>query len=152
MCASARELVAAARGQIRNLSVDDVAMWLETSAAVIVDIREPDEVGRDGAIPGAIHAARGLLEFWADPECPQHRPEFDNAKPIILYSASGSRSALAALALEALGYTDVGHLDGGLIAWREQGRPITRAFAAGTEASTRNPICRSMTTARSEGA
>ena len=125
MAGSVQELVARAKSQIRNLSVDEFARALETDSVSIVDVREPDEVARDGAIPGAVQAPRGLLEFWADPDSSYHRPEFDPARRTLLYSASGGRSALAVQALQGLGYADVAHLDGGLTAWKEHGRPVT---------------------------
>jgi rhodanese-related sulfurtransferase len=125
MTTTAAQLVAQARGQVRNLTVDEVAHRLETGAPTLVDVREPDEIRRDGAIPNAVAAPRGMLEFWADPASPYHRDEFDPAAPIVLYCASGGRSALAALTLQALGYSDVAHLDGGLKAWTKQGRPVT---------------------------
>ncbi|GAA2293944.1 rhodanese-like domain-containing protein [Actinomadura luteofluorescens] len=129
MSGSVRQLVTRARDEVRNLSVPEVADALEGDAVALVDLREPDEVRREGAIPGAIQAPRGMLEFWADPASPYHREEFVPSARTILYCASGGRSALAAQTLQVLGYTDVAHLDGGLAAWKEQGRPVT--FAAG---------------------
>jgi rhodanese-related sulfurtransferase len=126
MAHSVTDMIAHARGQVRNLSVAEVAEALESGAATLVDLREPAEVARDGAVPGAVLAPRGMLEFWADPASPYHRPEFDPAATTIVYCASGGRSALAALTLRELGYADVAHLDGGLKAWKEQGRPVTR--------------------------
>lgn len=125
MTSSVQQLVAYARSQIQHLSVPEVAVEMEGGAVVLVDIREPDEVRRDGAIPGAVQAPRGMLEFWADPSSPYHREEFSPSARTILYCASGGRSALAAHTLQVLGYTDVAHLDGGVKAWREQGRPLT---------------------------
>lgn len=120
------ELVAEARQQIRNLSVDEVAVALDADDVTLVDIREPEEVHRDGQIPGAVLAPRGMLEFWADPTSPYHREEFSPHGRTILYCASSGRSALAVRALEALGYLDVAHLDGGLKAWTAHGRPVSR--------------------------
>jgi rhodanese-related sulfurtransferase len=125
MSNSVKALIANARDQIRNLSVAEVAEALESGKVTLVDLREADEHARDGAIPQAVHAPRGMLEFYADPASPYHRDEFDPAAPIILYCASGGRSALAARTLQELGYTDVAHLDGGLKAWKEEGRPVT---------------------------
>jgi rhodanese-related sulfurtransferase len=125
MSITAQELVAVAKSQIRNLSVDEFASELETMGPTLVDVREPDEVGREGAIPGAVQAARGMLEFWADPVSPSHRPEFDPGRRTLVYCASGGRSALAVQALQALGYREVAHLEGGLKAWKEHGRPVT---------------------------
>ncbi|GGO68538.1 rhodanese [Nonomuraea cavernae] len=129
MSESVNQLVARAREQVRNLSVAEVAEALETGTVTLVDLREPDEVQREGTIPEAVRAPRGMLEFWADPASPYHRTEFDPSAPTILYCASGGRSALAARTLQALGYADVSHLDGGLAAWKADGRPVT--FRAG---------------------
>ena len=125
MSTSVKELVAQAKSQIRNLSVAEFAIEIDDDQVTLVDIRESDEVGREGVIPGAILAPRGMLEFWADPGSPYHRVEFDPSRRTLLYCASGGRSALGVQALQALGYTDVAHLDGGLKAWKEQGRPVT---------------------------
>lgn len=125
MTSTAAQLVAEAKGRIRNMSVDEVARELETGSVTLVDIREPDEVQREGAIPGAVAAPRGMLEFWADPSSPYHRDEFDPDRRAILYCASGGRSALAVATLQSLGYGDIAHLDGGMKAWKEQGRPVT---------------------------
>jgi len=126
MSTSVQQLVAQAKSQIRNLPVAEFASQIDNDGVTLVDIREPDEINRDGAIPGAIQAPRGMLEFWADPTSPYHRAEFDPSRPTLLYCASGGRSALGVQALQGLGYTDVAHLDGGLKAWKEQGRPVTR--------------------------
>ncbi|MEU7001597.1 rhodanese-like domain-containing protein [Nonomuraea sp. NPDC046570] len=129
MSDSVKHLVAHAREEVRNMSVTEVAEALESGKVTLVDLREADEVRRDGAIPLAVQAPRGMLEFWADPSSPYHRAEFDPSAPTILYCASGGRSALGAQTLQRLGYTDVAHLDGGLGAWKEHGRPVT--FQAG---------------------
>jgi rhodanese-related sulfurtransferase len=68
-----------------------------------------------------------MLEFWADPASPYHREEFRPDRRVILHCASGGRSALAAAMLQELGYTDVAHLDGGINAWKEQGKPLEDA-------------------------
>lgn len=125
MTMTAQQLVAQARGEVRNLSVDEVSQALEAGEVTLVDLREPEEVAREGAIPGAVLAPRGMLEFWADPASPYHRAELDPARRTILYCASGGRSALAARSLQQLGYTEVAHLDGGLKGWKAHGRPVT---------------------------
>ena len=121
---TAAAMVAAARQRIANLSVDQVAADLARGETLLADVREPEERAEEGTIPGPITAARGLIEFYADPTSPYHRPEFDPSQPAILYSATGGRSALAAEALRRLGYTRVAHLDGGLKAWKDAGRPV----------------------------
>ena len=121
MTSSIQELVEQARSQIRNLTVDKTARELEADTVTLIDIREPDELRRIGAIPGAIQAPHGMLAFWADPASTYHRTE--PASRTLLYCVSGGRSALAVHSLQALGYTDVAHLDGGLKGWAEHCRP-----------------------------
>jgi rhodanese-related sulfurtransferase len=121
---TAAAMVAAARQRVANLSVDQVTAELARGETLLVDVREPEERAEEGTIPGAISAARGLIEFSADPTSPGYRPEFDPSRPTILFSGTGGRSALAAEALRRLGYTRVAHLDGGLKAWKEVGRPV----------------------------
>jgi rhodanese-related sulfurtransferase len=121
---TAANLVAEAKSRIENLDPAQVIAELETRDVVLVDIREPGELEQTGTIPGAVHAPRGMLEFYADPTTAYHRPEFDPSKRTILYCASGGRSALATDALQTLGYTNVAHLDGGLKAWQESGLDV----------------------------
>ena len=118
------EWVAAAKAEIENLSADEVAAELERGDAVVVDIRDIRELWRDGTIPGARHAARGMLEFWADPQSPYYKDWLQPGKRTILFCAGGQRSALSAKTLKELGYASVGHLEIGFNAWKEQGRPV----------------------------
>ncbi len=125
MSTTAAELVSRAKAQIQNLTPEQVAE--EVAAGVlVVDLREPGELANDGMIEGAVHAPRGMLEFWADPSSPYHRPAFDPRRRTVLYCASGGRSALAAVVLGQLGYTDVAHLDGGIKGWLQAGRPVVK--------------------------
>lgn len=119
---TAGELVAKAKQQVENLTVDQVASETNSADTVIVDIREADELARTGVIPGAVHIPRGMLEFRADPTSTYHNPAMDPAKRVILHCASGGRSALAAQTLEEMGYTNVAHMDGGMTAWLEAGK------------------------------
>jgi rhodanese-related sulfurtransferase len=120
---SAAQMVGEAKERVENLTPEQVAAEAE-GEATLVDIREDDERQRDGAIPGAVRAPRGMLEFWADPTSPYHREEFDPARRTILYCASGGRSALATDTLQGMGYGNVAHLDGGIKAWKEGGNPV----------------------------
>ena len=119
----AMDLVKEAKGQVENLTPEQVAEEMERGDAVVVDVREPQELEATGMIPGAVHAPRGMLEFYADPSLPYHREEFQPDGRIILHCASGGRSALAAKTLQDMGYSNVAHLDGGIKAWQEEGRP-----------------------------
>lgn len=121
---TAAALVAEAKERIENLTPEQVAAEMEAGDVLLVDIREPEERRVAGTIRGAVHAPRGMLEFYADPASPYHRPEFDPARRLILHCASGGRSALAADTLTRMGYSSVGHLDGGLKAWQEKGYEV----------------------------
>lgn len=120
---TAAQMVQEARQRIEHLTAEQTAAEVERGV-VLVDLREPAEQTQTGTIPGAISAPRGMLEFYADPSSPYHRPEFDPSARIILHCASGGRSALAANTLRELGYENVAHLDGGIKAWIESGRPV----------------------------
>ena len=119
---SVAQLVAEAKQQVENLTPEQVEHELANGDVLLVDIREPDERIQAGAITGSMHAPRGMLEFYADSASPYHRPEFDSTRRTILNCASGGRSALAARALQQLGYQRVAHLDGGVKAWIATGR------------------------------
>ncbi len=122
---SAADMVKEARAQIENLTPAQVKDEMEKGNVTIIDIREPDEVKQHGVIPGSVNAPRGMLEFYADASLPYHKPEFKKDSRIILQCASGGRSALAAVTLKQMGYTNVAHLDGGFKAWKEAGLPVS---------------------------
>lgn len=90
---------------------------------LLVDLRESEE-RQGGVIPGAMHAPRGMLELYAAAASPYQRPEFLPERRIILHCAPGGRSALGAVALQQLGFTNVAHLNGGLKSWCEQGQSV----------------------------
>ena len=96
----------------------------ERPFTVMIDLRETDERVAEGSIPGAVHVPRGLLEFRADPMCADHDPRLDPRCRILLHCADGRRSALAATTLHELGFHDVAVLDGGLVTWLDEGRPV----------------------------
>lgn len=120
---TAVELVQQAKSRIDNLSPDQVETEMAGGNVTLVDIRDAPE--RDnGTIPGAVHASRGMLEFYADPGSPYHKAELNPDGRVILHCASGGRSALAVETLQQLGYSNVAHLDGGFKAWQEAGKPV----------------------------
>ncbi len=129
MAKTAADLVAEAKGRVENLTVPQVAAEV-AAGALLVDLREPEERSEHGVIPGALAAPRGMLEFWADPTSPYHRAEFDPTRRIVFHCAGGGRSALAADAVQRMGYENVAHLDGGFTAWKAAGQPIEREAAA----------------------
>ena len=122
---SATDLVKEAKQQIENLTPQQVKAEMLNNNATLIDIRESEELRQNGRIPGAIHAPRGMLEFYADASLPYHKPEFDKKKRIILHCASGGRSALAAATLKQMGFENVAHLDGGIKAWKDSGNEVT---------------------------
>jgi rhodanese-related sulfurtransferase len=91
---------------------------------LVVDLREEDELHVGGWIRDSVWAPRGMLEFWADPSDRRHRIEFDPERRLILYCSTGERSAMAAATLRSMGYRDVRVLEGGIEAWKREGRPV----------------------------
>lgn len=122
---TAAQLVQDAKSGIENLSVDQVEAELASGDCVLVDVRDAPECA-GGRIPGAVHASRGMLEFYADPSSPYHKAELDPSRRVILHCASGGRSALAVKCLQTLGYGNVAHLDGGFKAWEAAGKPVEK--------------------------
>ncbi len=127
--ASVKDMVAAAKAGIENLTPGEVADELAKGDVLLVDLREPAEVA-EGVIPSAVLAPRGMLEFHADPSTPYHLEGFEPDRRVIVYCAAGSRSALGAAALQELGYRDVAHLEGGFKVWVEQGHPVAQPVGA----------------------
>ena len=120
---TAAQMVAEAKGRIENLTPEQAAAELEGGDVILIDIREDTDRIQNGIIPNSVRAPRGMLEFWADPTSAFHREEFDPARRTILYCGGGGQSALAADTLQSMGY-NVAHLDGGITAWKEEGRPV----------------------------
>ena len=119
-----RDLVAAAKEQITTLSPEEAHARANAGKALLVDIRDIRELSREGRIPGAFHAPRGMLEFWIDPESPYHKPGLATDKTLILFCASAWRSALSAKALQDVGVDNLAEVDGGFTAWRNAGLPV----------------------------
>ena len=118
---SAKELVENALQEIETLSLAQAVKLLDDDNTVFVDIRDIRELDRSGKIPGALHAPRGMLEFWVDPESEYHRDIFSSGKKFVLYCAKSHRSALATLTLKNMGLNPVCHIDGGFEAWLHKG-------------------------------
>ncbi len=114
-----KKLIADANEVITTISVEEALALQENTDITIVDIRDIRELQREGKIPGSVHAPRGMLEFWVDPDSPYHKPVFASGNRMILHCASGWRSALATQALQNMGLTNVCHIDGGFAAWKK---------------------------------
>ncbi|MCX8504225.1 MAG: rhodanese-like domain-containing protein [Alphaproteobacteria bacterium] len=119
-----KALVAEANSAVRTLSVEETQALLGREDTVLVDLRDPRELEREGKMPGAFHCPRGMLEFWIDPESPYHKPIFAEDKQFVFFCGGGWRSALAAKAAQEMGLKPVAHMDGGFTAWKKAGAPV----------------------------
>ena len=119
-----RQLIDEASAKITTLSLAEAKARLDDPDTLFVDIRDVRELDREGQIPGAFHASRGMLEFWVDPESPYFKPELGEGRDLVLYCQSGWRSALATATLVDMGRDGVAHIGGGFSAWKEAGLPV----------------------------
>jgi len=125
MKVSVKQLVEQATAEITTLSVAKALEAQKDGSAVLVDIRDIRELDREGRVPDAVHAPRGMLEFWFDPESPYHRDVFaQDDKTYVFFCAAAWRSALATKTLQDMGMKNVAHIEGGFSAWKEQDAPI----------------------------
>ena len=118
------ELIAAARLLIDRVSVHEAAELQRLDAAILIDLRDVRELQKLGTVANSFHAPRGMLEFWADPDSPYHKPIFRTDKKLILFCASGLRSALAVRTLQEMGMKNVLDMEGGFTEWRMQDLPV----------------------------
>ena len=137
-----RALVDEAMAQITTYSVAQVRERLAAGdpRLQVVDIRDVRELEREGTVPGALHAPRGMLEFWVDPASPYFKPVFgDESKEFVLFCGAGWRSALATKTLRDMGMTQVAHIDGGFTEWAKQGAPTETLEAHKARHAARKP-------------
>ncbi|MEZ5597784.1 MAG: rhodanese-like domain-containing protein [Pseudomonadales bacterium] len=118
-----KDLIDRAMAEIETLSLDDAHALLGRDDVVFVDIRDPRELQREGKIPGAYHAPRGMLEFWIDPTSPYFKDVFGSGKKFVFYCQSAWRSALSTQTLQQMGLAPVCHIAGGYRAWKDAGLP-----------------------------
>ena len=135
---SYKEMLAAADEVVTSIEPAEAAT-LPAADHVFVDVRDPREIEREGMIPGAFHAPRGMLEFWIDPQSPYHKPRFAEDKTYVFYCASGWRSLLAARLAQEMGL-DARSLRGGFGKWKSDGHPVaakpeSNAASGGDQAS-----------------
>jgi rhodanese-related sulfurtransferase len=122
-----KQLLAEANAEIETLSVSQAIGLIGRPEVVFVDLRDPREIAREGAMPGAFACPRGMLEFWIDPESPYAKPIFSQNKRFVLFCAGGWRSALAAKTAQDMGLEKVAHIEGGFSAWKNAGGPVEAA-------------------------
>ncbi|MFG1393898.1 rhodanese-like domain-containing protein [Xanthobacter agilis] len=121
-----KALLAEANARVEALTPQQATQRLADGTGVLVDVRDPRELEREGTIPGAFHCPRGMLEFWIDPESPYFKPVFAEDKAFIFLCAGGWRSALSAATAMEMGLKPVMHVAGGFKAWKEAGAPVGR--------------------------
>lgn len=124
-----KTLLDEAMQQVKTITLEEARELYELSEACFIDIRDIRELERDGMIPEAVHAPRGMLEFWVDPDSPYYREVFGQSGPLILYCQSAWRSALATLTLQQMGLDNVCHLEGGFKNWMGAGLPVAEKRA-----------------------
>ena len=122
-------LINGAMAQIETVPLDQAQELLSDSDTVFVDIRDVRELEREGMIPNALHAPRGMLEFWVDPDSPYYKPIFGEGKRLVLYCASAWRSALATETLQKMCVPNVCHLEGGFSSWKKAGLPTVEKIS-----------------------
>ena len=125
MLTSVKELMAAANASVPTISPQDAKALIERGQVLVVDVRDGLEIQSTGKVKGAMHVARGMIEFRADPESASYDKTFDRDKTVIVYCASGGRSALAGKTLQDLGYRDVRNL-GGFKGWADSGGAVEK--------------------------
>ena len=121
---SVQSLVEAAKREIEEIPAAEAVQLAGRDDVVLVDIRDIRELGRDGKVPGAFHAPRGMLEFWIDPASPYFKPVFGEDRKFVFFCAGGLRSALAAKTAQDMGLKPVAHILGGFGAWKQAGGPV----------------------------
>ncbi len=121
---SAGDLVKTAKAAITEYTVEDVQAMTGNENIVLVDIRDPRELAREGKMPGAFHCPRGMLEFWICPDSPYHKPVFAEDKEFVFFCAGAMRSALAAKVAQDMGLKPVAHMLGGFGAWKKAGAEV----------------------------
>jgi len=122
-------LIEGAMAQIKTVSLEQAQDFMSDANTVFVDIRDVRELEREGMIPNALHAPRGMLEFWVDPDSPYYKPIFGEGKRLVLYCASAWRSALATETLQRMGVPNVCHLEGGFSSWKKAGLPTAEKIS-----------------------
>ena len=120
-----KSMVDEATAAITTYSIEEARDLHGREDVQFIDIRDIRELEREGVIPGAFHAPRGMLEFWIDPESPYYKPILNQKDTrYVLFCAGGWRSALAARVMQEMGVQGVAHMHGGFGAWKAAGAPV----------------------------
>lgn len=119
-----KALLAEANAMVETIPAEDATALAGRDDVVLVDLRDPRELEREGKVPGAFHCPRGMLEFWLDPESPYHKPVFASGKNFVFFCNGAWRSALAADVAQQMGLEAVVEMDGGFAEWKKKGYPV----------------------------
>jgi rhodanese-related sulfurtransferase len=119
-----KALVDEAMAQVKTYTVVEAQAKLGDPNVQFVDVRDVRELEREGIIPGAFSAPRGMIEFWVDPDSPYFKPVFGEKKEFIFFCAAGWRSALTVKTVQDMGMDKVAHIEGGFTAWKAAGAPV----------------------------
>lgn len=122
---SVKSMVEQAKAEIKEYSATEAIARAASPDVVLVDLRDPRELEREGKIPGAFACTRGMIEFWIDPASPYFKPIFGEDKEFVFFCAGGFRSALATKVVQDMGLQPVAHIVGGFGAWKAAGGPVT---------------------------
>ena len=125
MATTVKQMLEAANAVVPRVTPAQAQKMIDEGNTLVVDVRDTPEVEQSGKVAGAVHVSRGMLEFRADPESPYHNKEFAKDKNVVLYCASGGRSALSGKLLKDMGYERVYNL-GGFKDWAESGGAIDK--------------------------
>ena len=125
MATTVKDMLAAANAAVPRITPAQAREMIAKGNTLVVDVRDAPEVEKSGKAAGAVHVSRGMLEFRADPDLPSHDKAFGKDKTVLVYCASGGRSALAGKLLKDLGYKDVRNL-GGFKDWAESGGAVEK--------------------------
>jgi rhodanese-related sulfurtransferase len=126
MTTSVKQMMQEANAAVPKVTPAQAQAMMAKGNALVVDVRDGTEVAKSGKVAGAVHVSRGMLEFRADPESPYHDKNFAKDKAVILYCASGGRSALSGKVLKDMGYGEVYNL-GAFKDWAESGGAVEPA-------------------------
>jgi rhodanese-related sulfurtransferase len=120
-----KQMLDAANAAVPRITPAEAREMIAKGNTLVLDVRDGTEVASTGKIAGALHVSRGLLEFRADPELPSHDKNFSEDKTILVYCASGGRSALSGKLLKDMGYDHVYNL-GGFKDWVDSGGAVEK--------------------------
>jgi rhodanese-related sulfurtransferase len=125
MALTVKQMLEAANAAVPKITPAEAREMIDKGNTLVVDVRDAPEVEKSGKVAGAVHVSRGMLEFRADPESPSHDKNFAKDENVILYCASGGRSALAGKLLKDMGYAHVYNV-GGFKDWADRGGVVEK--------------------------